>query len=103
MARSIEHRIEKLEEQAGVGESQPVIRYNYNRKDGDAAAEAAKEKALAEWEAMNGPLGDREPLYIERSIVGAWIVLPPRRMPEAESPEVASDPAPGPPTSFLAR
>ena len=65
-------RIEKLEKRAGIGkEDSPIIGYCCHQKDGKASAEAAQKKAVAEWEAINGPLDGREPFFIER-----WIVLP---------------------------
>ena len=67
---ALKHRIEKLEKQAGIGDSDsPAIRYICDQKDGETGAEAARKKAVAKWEAENGPLGDREPLFIERSMV----------------------------------
>ncbi len=72
---ALKHRIEKLEKQAGVDDQDsPVIGYCCFQKDGRVSAEAARRKATEKWEAKNGPLGDREPLYIER-----WIVLNPVR------------------------
>ena len=69
---AIKHRIEKLEKRAGIGkEPSPIIGYCCHQKDGKVSAEAAQKKAVAEWEAINGPLGDREPFFIER-----WIVVP---------------------------
>lgn len=67
---ALKHRIEKLEKRAGIGDSDsPVIRCICDQKDGKTGAEAARKKAVTEWEAENGPMGDREPLFIERSMV----------------------------------
>ena len=67
---NLNRRVEKLEKQAGVGDSDsPVIRYICKATDGEAGAEAARKKAVAKWEVENGPLEGREPQYIERCIV----------------------------------
>ena len=69
---AIKHRIEKLEKRAGIRkEPSPIIGYCCHQKDDKVSAKAAQKKAVAEWEAINGPLGDREPFFIER-----WIVVP---------------------------
>ena len=67
---ALKHRIEKLEKRVGFRKSDsPAIRYICDQKDGETGAEAARKKAVAEWEAENGPLGDREPVFIEHCIV----------------------------------
>ncbi len=80
---AIKHRIEKLEKRAGIGkEDSPIIGYCCFEKDGKVSAEAAQKKAVAKWEAENGPIGDREPFFIER-----WIVLPsPKRTQNGQNP-----------------
>ena len=48
-------RLEKLEK-ANVDNHPPVILCY--------GGEGAKAEAVAEWEAKNGPIGDREPMYV---------------------------------------
>lgn len=67
---ALKYRIEKLEKQAGGGKmNSPVIRYIRDQKDGEKEVKAARKKAVAEWEAINGSLNGREPRFIERSII----------------------------------
>ena len=49
---ALKHRVEKLETQKG-NYDKPRITYLYHEK--------TEAEAVAEWEAENGPLGDREP------------------------------------------
>ena len=68
---ALKSRIEKLEKRVGIGKGNtPIIGYCCHQKDDKVSAEAAQKKAVAKWEAINGPLGDREPFFIER-----WIVV----------------------------
>ena len=68
---ALKRRIEKLEKRVGIGKvNTPIIGYCCHQKDDKVSAEAAQKKAVAKWEAINGPLGDREPFFIER-----WIVV----------------------------
>ena len=57
---ALKQRLEKLEKAIGPVK-QPVIVY---REDEKTQAEA-----LAEWETENGPIGDREPMFIITQIV----------------------------------
>ena len=66
----LENRVEKLEASAGVGDKDsPVIGYMYHQADGEEGAATAQANAVAAWEVENGPLGDREPFFIQRCIV----------------------------------
>jgi hypothetical protein len=68
---ALKRRIEKLEKRVGIGKvNTPIIGYCCHQKDGRGSAGAAQKKSVEEWEAKNGPLGDREPFFIER-----WIVV----------------------------
>jgi hypothetical protein len=88
---NLNRRVEKLEKQAGVGDSDsPVIRYICKAADGAAGAEVARKKAVAEWEAENGPLEGREPQYIERSIVSP----PPKEADQKPGTDIGSAPGP---------
>lgn len=69
----LENRVEKLEHRAGTSEKDsPVIGYICDHRDGEEGAAKAQAEAVQIWEAKNGPIGDREPFFIER-----WIVLNP--------------------------
>ncbi len=69
----LKNRVEKLEHRAGTSEKDsPVIGYIYDHRDGEEGAAKAQAEAVAIWEAKNGPLGNREPFFIER-----WIILNP--------------------------
>jgi len=66
----LENRVEKLEASAGVGDKDsPVIGYMYHQADGKEGAATAQANAVVAWETDNGPLGDREPFFIQRCIV----------------------------------
>ena len=88
---NLNRRVEKLEKQAGVGDSDsPVIRYICKATDGEAGAEAARKKAVAKWEVENGPLEGREPQYIERFIVSP----PPKEAEQNLGTDIDSAPDP---------
>jgi hypothetical protein len=56
----LKRRLEKLEKAIGPVQ-QPVIVYREDEK--------SKAEALAEWEAENGPIGDREPMFVIIQII----------------------------------
>jgi hypothetical protein len=63
MSHAIKRRLKTLEQKSDIG-LPPFIAYFHGADDSDAVIEAAREKAVAKWEEVNGPLGDREPDYL---------------------------------------
>jgi len=73
----LENRVKKLEKRADIGKGHlPAIVYFYDDVDSEEVAATAKADAVTAWEAENGQLGNRKPLFI-----GVRFVSPPALEP----------------------
>lgn len=59
-------RVAKIEGRNGDDTLGPWIVYSCDETDTPGTIAATRAAAVAEWEATNGPLGEREPKFIER-------------------------------------
>ena len=84
---NLNRRINKLEQTNHKEPEQVWIQYLINETDGEDAEAEAKAAAIAEWEAKNGPVGDRELNFI------VWSLISPKPKPMAPVVDAAKETA----------